>query len=58
MARDVQKRMTLETRSTAESITLDMIDREFETTDATVLLANKAYGNIELALTINDDLQC
>ena len=58
MARDVQKRMRLETRSTAESITLETIDREFEKTDATVLLANKPYGKIELALTTDGDLQC
>ena len=35
-----------------------MIDSEFETTDAAVLLANSTYDRIELAFTIDDDLQC
>ena len=60
MARDVQKRRRLETRSTAESIILEMIDSEFETTDAAVLLANSTYVRIELAFAIehDDNLQC
>jgi hypothetical protein len=33
--------MILETRSTAESITLEIIDKEFDRTEARILIKNK-----------------
>ncbi len=41
IARAVQNRMILETRSTAESITLEIIDKEFDRTEARILIKNK-----------------
>jgi hypothetical protein len=37
----VQNRIILETRSTAESITLEITDKEFERIDAIILIKNK-----------------